>query len=242
MPDLIVLNEIVKTYRTGNVDLTVLKGITLSIAKSEMLAIMGPSGSGKSTLMNIIGCLDRPTSGSYTLEGREVGRLDESELADIRNRKIGFVFQQFNLLSRASAQRNVELPLIYGGGRRREERALAALSRVGLADRTHHRPNQLSGGQQQRVAIARAIVNDPAILFGDEPTGNLDTRTGQEIVALFQELNREGKTVVMVTHEEEIAEHCRRIIRLKDGEIMSDEPVANPRVAEPTAQSELAPA
>jgi putative ABC transport system ATP-binding protein len=237
---MIALQDIWKVYRSGNADLPVLKGVSIAIEEGAMVAIMGPSGSGKSTLMNIIGCLDRPTSGSYYLDGQEVGRLDEFSLAQIRNHKIGFVFQQFNLMSRATAQRNVELPLIYSGDtRRREERARKALERVGLGDRMHHRPNQLSGGQQQRVAIARAIVNDPSIIFGDEPTGNLDTKTGEEIVALFQALNREGKTVVLVTHEEEIAAHCQRIIRLKDGEIVSDEIVKEPLIAQ---SAEPAPA
>lgn len=228
---MITVQEIVKTYQAGGIPLTVLNRVSLHIDRGEMVAIMGPSGSGKSTLMNIVGCLDRPTSGSYVLDGEEVARLDEKALARIRNCKIGFVFQQFNLLARTSALRNVELPLIYSGGRSRAARAKEALIRVGLADRLDHRPNQLSGGQQQRVAIARALVNNPALIMADEPTGALDTKTGEEIMALFQELNAEGRTVVMVTHEEDIAAHCRRIIRLKDGEIMSDNPVADRRRA-----------
>jgi putative ABC transport system ATP-binding protein len=222
---MISVKNIVKTYKTGVMDLTVLKGISLDVGKGEMVAIMGPSGSGKSTLMNIIGCLDKPTSGSYALDGEEVARLDENALAKIRNRKIGFVFQQFNLLARTTALRNVELPMVYSGARNREGRAKQSLIRVGLGDRLDHRPNQLSGGQQQRVAIARALVNDPVILMADEPTGALDTKTGEEIMALFQDLHREGKTLVVVTHEEEVARHCQRIVRFKDGEIVSDEPV-----------------
>jgi putative ABC transport system ATP-binding protein len=222
---MISVKNIVKTYKTGVMDLTVLKGISLHVGKGEMVAIMGPSGSGKSTLMNIIGCLDKPTSGSYALDGEEVARLDENALAKIRNRKIGFVFQQFNLLARTTALRNVELPMVYSGARNREGRAKQSLIRVGLGDRLDHRPNQLSGGQQQRVAIARALVNDPVILMADEPTGALDTKTGEEIMALFQDLHREGKTLVVVTHEEEVARHCQRIVRFKDGEIVSDEPV-----------------
>ena len=231
---MITLTDIVKTYQSGSGSLTVLDHISLHIGAGEMVAIMGPSGSGKSTLMNIIGCLDQPTSGSYALDGYEVANLDENTLAEIRNRTLGFVFQQFNLLPRTTALRNVELPLIYSGASQREDKAKAALRRVGLADRMDHAPNQLSGGQQQRVAIARAIVNDPPILFGDEPTGALDSRTGEEIMGIFQALNDEGKTVVLVTHEEDIAEHCRRILRFKDGIIVSDDAVTDRRIA-PTA-------
>jgi putative ABC transport system ATP-binding protein len=227
MPPMITVKNIVKTYKTGTLALTVLKDVSIEIAKGEMVAIMGPSGSGKSTLMNIIGCLDRPTSGSYRLDGSEVASLSEDDLADVRSRKIGFVFQQFNLLSRATALRNVELPMIYSATKNRAELAMRALDRVGLSDRIGHRPNQLSGGQQQRVAIARAIVNDPLILMADEPTGALDTKTGEEIMTIFQELHAEGKTVIIVTHELEIARHCERTIRFKDGEIVGDEPVYN---------------
>jgi putative ABC transport system ATP-binding protein len=232
---MITVKDIVKTYQTGSVGLTVLKRISLHIDKGEMVAIMGPSGSGKSTLMNIIGCLDKPTSGSYALDGEEVAGLTENQLANVRNQKIGFVFQQFNLLSRTTALRNVELPMVYSGVKGRTARAERALTRVGLAERMDHRPNQLSGGQQQRVAIARAIVNEPVILMADEPTGALDTRTGEEVMAIFQELNDEGKTVIIVTHEEDIARHCKRIVRFKDGEIVSDSPVTDRAIASPLA-------
>jgi putative ABC transport system ATP-binding protein len=221
----IVLSKISKTYKTGSLDVPVLHDIDLTIPRGEYVAIMGPSGSGKSTLMNLIGCLDRPTSGTYVLDGKDVSHLDDAQLAAIRLRKLGFVFQGFNLLGRADAMRNVALPLFYAGvsGRERTRRALAALEAVGLADRSHHRPSELSGGQQQRVAIARALINDPAVLLADEPTGNLDTKTSQEIMALFDSLYAQGRTVIVVTHDANIAGHARRIIRLLDGRVTSDE-------------------
>jgi putative ABC transport system ATP-binding protein len=217
-----------KTYHMGAIEVTALAGVSLEIADGELVAIMGPSGSGKSTLMNILGCLDVPSHGSYRLDGQEVGRLKDDQLADVRSKKIGFVFQQFNLLARTPAVEQVELPMMYAGVRDRRARALAALDAVGLADRANHKPTELSGGQQQRVAIARALVNEPSIILADEPTGALDTRTSAEIMAIFQRLNRKnGLTVIFVTHEPEIAYHTRRIIHLRDGLITTDEPVSD---------------
>jgi len=220
----IELRDIKKTYVTGALKVPVLHGITFDVLRGEYVAIMGPSGSGKSTLMNLIGCLDRPTSGTYVLDGVDVSKLDDNALAEIRLKKLGFIFQGFNLLARTDALRNVALPLFYAGvsGRQRAVRAKAALEEVGLADRGHHQPSQLSGGQQQRVAIARALINNPAVLLADEPTGNLDSRTSDEIMALFAALNANGRTIIMVTHDENVARNARRIIRLLDGLVVSD--------------------
>ncbi len=220
----IELRDIVKIYRMGDQDVRAVDGVSFTIDRGEMVAIVGASGSGKTTLMNIIGCLDRPTSGQYFLDGEDVSKLSENALARIRNRKIGFVFQNFNLLPRMSALENVEVPLLYAGYRHAKAEALAALERVGLGSRAHHEPNQLSGGQRQRVAIARALVTRPTIVLADEPTGNLDSKTSVEIMELFRQLNAEGVTLVIVTHEHDIAAYCRRIIHMRDGKVISDEP------------------
>ena len=228
------LRGITKTYHIGReITVNALRGVDLDVRPAEFVAIMGPSGSGKSTLMNVLGCLDVADGGTYVLAGENVGKLSDNQLAGIRNKHIGFVFQTYNLLSRLNAIENVELPLIYGGDRHaRRQRALAALEQVGLGDRIHHRPSELSGGQQQRVAIARALLNDPSMILADEPTGNLDSRSSAEILSIFQRLNDLGKTVVMVTHEPDVAAHTKRIVRMRDGVIAHDDPVAQPRRAE----------
>lgn len=228
----IEVRNLCKDYGKDDIIVHALRDVSLTIEEGEFVAIMGPSGSGKTTFMNTIGCLDKPTSGDYFLDGKNVADLDDNQLAEVRNKYIGFVFQQFNLLPRQSALRNVELPLQYAGVRNRGALATEALTRVGLAQRMEHRPNELSGGQQQRVAIARAIVNNPVMILADEPTGNLDSRTTEEILALFQALNHEGKTIIIVTHEEEVALHCKRILRFRDGRLVVDEPVANQVIAE----------
>ena len=232
----IALNSVCKTYRSGEVDVKAVRGVTLEIGKGEFVAIMGASGSGKSTLMNILGCLDRPTSGSYLLDGSDISSLSRRELALLRNHKLGFVFQSFNLLARTTALENVELPLSYCRTRLplrvQRERAMQALEKVGLTDRARHRPSQLSGGQQQRVALARALVNDPEVVLADEPTGNLDSRTSIDIMGVFQALNDAGITIVMVTHEADIASYCKRTVVMRDGLVLSDTPNANRRFAD----------
>jgi putative ABC transport system ATP-binding protein len=238
MPPVITVSELVKTYVIGEVEVRALRGLSLEVQRGEFVAITGPSGSGKSTLMHILGCLARPTSGRYVLDGDDVSRMSRDQLADIRNRRIGFIFQGFNLLSRTSALENVELPLLYGAGgsrkaHERRRRAMEALEIVGLRDRADHHPNQLSGGQQQRVAIARALVTNPSILLADEPTGNLDSRTSIEVMGVFQQLNRErGLTVLLITHEHDIAEYAARVIAVRDGLIVRDAPVVKRRMAE----------
>ena len=230
---LIDIQDIKKRYVMGSEEVWALDGITVSIEEGEYVAIMGPSGSGKSTFMNMLGCLDTPTSGSYFLNGEDVSQFSDDELAEIRNREIGFIFQTFNLLPRVDCLRNVELPLIYAGMRRdeRQRRATSVLEQVGLGDRIDHKPNELSGGQRQRVATARALVNSPSIILADEPTGNLDTETGNDIMRLFEQLHRAGNTLLVVTHEEDIAAHARRILRLRDGILEQDTPVASPTLA-----------
>ena len=224
MQPIIELQQIRKTYYMGSNSLEVLKGISLTINKNEYVALMGPSGSGKSTLMNILGCLDTPSDGTYILNGKDVSKMADDDLAEVRNHEIGFVFQQFNLLPRLTAAENVALPLIYAGIGRKErtERAMIALQKVGLADRSHHKPNEMSGGQIQRVAIARALVNNPSILLADEPTGNLDSKTSEEVMGIFGQIQAAGNTVVLVTHEEDIAAHAKRVVRLRDGNVESD--------------------
>jgi putative ABC transport system ATP-binding protein len=232
MPTIIQLTNITKFYQVGEEKVHALDGVSIQIQKNEYVAIMGPSGSGKSTLMNIIGCLDTPTSGLYELNTINVSDMNDNQLAKIRNKEIGFVFQTFNLLARSDVLHNVELPLIYGGigSMERKKLARAAIERVGLTDRIHHKPNELSGGQRQRVSIARALVTQPSILLADEPTGNLDTKTGDEIMMLFDMLHKEGNTIILVTHEEDIAQHAHRRIRLRDGKMEVDEPIINRKV------------
>jgi putative ABC transport system ATP-binding protein len=238
MDELVQLEDVSKIYRMGDVEVPALQGVSLSIAEGEFVAVMGPSGSGKSTLMNVIGCLDRPTSGRYRLAGRDMGGLSRSALARVRNEMLGFVFQHFNLLPRTSALENVELPLIYAGvpARKRREQARDALARVGLGDRADHQPNQLSGGQQQRVAIARALVNEPRLIVADEPTGALDSRTSMEVMGIFQELGRSGVTILLVTHEPDIGRCAARLLSMRDGKILVDRR-QKPIVADPARVS-----
>ena len=219
---MISLANIVRIYKIGDIQVAALDGITCHIAVGDMVSIMGPSGSGKSTLMNLIGCLDRPTSGTYELDGMDVSNLDENKLAEVRNKKIGFVFQSYNLLARTTALDNVELPLVYGGIKKRQQQVQQALESVGIAHRSHHRPSEMSGGEQQRVAIARALVNNPSLILADEPTGNLDTKTSQDIMVLLQNLNNQGITIIIVTHEEDIASYTQRTIYLRDGKIVQE--------------------
>jgi putative ABC transport system ATP-binding protein len=243
---LIEIRDLVKVYAMGDFEIRALDGVSLSVAKGEFVAIMGPSGSGKSTLMNLLGCLDRPTSGRYVLDGVDVSRLDGNARAEIRNAKIGFVFQNFNLLSRTTAIENVELPLLYAdngvGAGDRLARAKEALRRVGLAGREKSTPSQLSGGQQQRVAIARALITGPPMILADEPTGNLDTRTSEEVISIFQELNDQGETVLLITHEADIAHYAKRVIAMRDGKIVKDEPVEQVRAVRTEAATAKAPA
>jgi len=231
---IIQIENLFKVYRNGSMEVTALRDVSFSVQKTEFVSIMGQSGSGKSTLMNILGCLDHSSAGKYYLDGEDVSQIKGKKLASIRNRKIGFVFQSYNLLPRLNALQNVELPMIYAGtsSKKRRSASLEALDRVGLTDRIHHKPSEMSGGQKQRVAIARALVNEPAIILADEPTGNLDSRSGEEIMGIFQRLNREGVTIVMVTHEPEIASHTNRVVAFRDGRIVSDEIVENPVQAE----------
>jgi len=223
---MIELENITKVYRMGKVDVFALNGVSISLKKGDMVAIVGASGSGKSTMLHVIGCLDKPTSGKYILDGQDISHLNDNKLADIRNKKLGFVFQEFNLLTRITAVANVELPMIYGNSRQKRQRAIKALERVGLGGRANHKPTEMSGGEQQRVAIARALVTNPQVILADEPTGNLDSASSNDIIALFRELHQEGITIIIITHEMDIANQTQRIIRLLDGKIISDEPVS----------------